>query len=309
MAKVLSSITEIHQVADSLEPQLRREFIKTIRRLNGNVNLTQIAALISLGQIAKVMERIGLKDEFAQFQSEALVAVHDLVQKGAAVAALPKGVSISFDMTNPQVFSVIRNDVIDKVLKISAETEAAIRAAIERSFMEGIPTLQIAREIRDLVGLTQNGWKTVGRYDEYLRGLADRFTEVADLSKTAEGMLRKGGMRNLLTEKRGLGVLDRTGLTNERIESLVQKYTDRLIARRAETIARTLTIDASAEGQAQLWKQAVEKGELDEADWDVIWIVTKDDRLCDECLEMEGERRPIDGTYENGEGPPTLHPG
>ncbi len=308
MAKVLSAINQIHKIADAMEPKLRQKFIDAVSRIKDNANLTKIVNEIKAGRIAGVMEVLGLEAEFAQFQADALQVVRVLVEKGAEVAPLPAGVGMSFDLTNPKVFDVIRKDTINKVLKISTETEAAVRAAIEKSFAQGIPTLEIAREIRDLVGLTQNQWATVGRYDEYIRGLADRFTEVADLSKTAEEMLRKGGMRNLLKPDRGLGVLNRTGLTNERIESLVQKYTDRLIAQRAETIARTLTIDAANEGQERLWRQAIEDEELDPADWDIVGIVARDDRLCEKCMSMDGKRRPMDGPFTEGAYAGTWHP-
>ncbi|MFH1010600.1 MAG: hypothetical protein V1784_05135 [bacterium] len=308
MAKVLSNISELHKIADAMEPKLRQKFIEAVSRIKDNANLTKIVNEIKAGRIAGVMETLGLEAEFAAFQSDALQAVRVLVERGAEVAALPKGIGVSFDMTNPEVFSVIRQDVIDKVLKISVETEAAVRAAIERSFAEGIPTLQIAREIRDLVGLTQNQWATVGRYDEYLRGLADRFTSVDDLSAVAEYKLRRGGMRTLLGKKRGLGILDRTGLTGDRIETLVEKYTKKLVAERAEVISRSLTITAANEGQERLWRQAIEEDLLDPNDWDVIGIVARDDRLCEKCMSMDGKRRPMDAPFSSGAYAGTWHP-
>lgn len=79
---------------------------------------------------------------------------------------------------------------------------------------------------------------------------------------------------------------------------------------RAESIARTETMTASNAGQQQLWDQAVEEGLLT-GDEQQEWIVTPDDLLCPICAPMEGQKAPLDGTFEvDGEdidGPP-AHP-
>lgn len=80
---------------------------------------------------------------------------------------------------------------------------------------------------------------------------------------------------------------------------------------RAEVIARTETMTASNEGQAEAWDQAVEDGYLTGKEKQV-WIVTPDDRLCPMC-EALGETEPValgesfqteDGEFD---GPP-AHP-
>src|SRR5207244_4083170 len=92
-----------------------------------------------------------------------------------------------------------------------------------------------------------------------------------------------------------------------RIDKLVDNYADRLLRERAETVARTLTIDASAEGQNALWRQAVDEGLLDPQAWLIEFIASEDERTCPICLELDGQRRPLDGTYPGGQGPPAVH--
>lgn len=81
-------------------------------------------------------------------------------------------------------------------------------------------------------------------------------------------------------------------------------------ANRAETIARTETMEAANEGQLELWDQAVEEGLLTGKE-KVVWIVTPDDRLCPICEPLDGETTELGGTFDvDGEeidGPP-AHP-
>lgn len=56
---------------------------------------------------------------------------------------------------------------------------------------------------------------------------------------------------------------------------------------RAEVIARTETMNASNEGQQQLWEQAQEAGFLT-GEEKKEWITTPDDRLCPICEPMDG---------------------
>lgn len=80
---------------------------------------------------------------------------------------------------------------------------------------------------------------------------------------------------------------------------------------RAETIARTETIAAANAGQQEAWAQATEDGWL-LGNEQQVWIVTPDDKLCDDCNELDGVTADLGEDFDGGEygdvsGPP-LHP-
>ena len=186
------------------------------------------------------------------------------------------------------------------------------RSTIEAAAAEGVGVYPIgpyffrpprrAGLILGYAPLTERQIRSVANYREYLERLAGRGTET--LSKTAEEkLLRSWGMR----ENR-LGKIRREGLSADRIDALVEGYEKRLLAERAEAIARTITIDASAEGQNLLWQQAIDDGLLDETEWEVVWsAAVGSERTCERCLAMDGKTRPINGTYPGGVGHPALH--
>lgn len=70
---------------------------------------------------------------------------------------------------------------------------------------------------------------------------------------------------------------------------------------RAETIARTETMTASNEGQREAWGQAVDDGLLT-GNETRVWIVTDDDRLCDECDALDGAEAELDGNFTSDTG-------
>lgn len=93
----------------------------------------------------------------------------------------------------------------------------------------------------------------------------------------------------------------------------VGEYGDRLLADRAETIARTETIAAANEGQQALWDGAVQDGIMDPQEVQKKWIVTPDDKLCDSCAAV-GDNDLVDvsdqfdgGDFDDVDHPP-LHP-
>lgn len=80
---------------------------------------------------------------------------------------------------------------------------------------------------------------------------------------------------------------------------------------RAETIARTETMDASNEGQQEAWDQAVEEGLL-KGDENQVWIISNDERLCPICASLEDQLAPLGEIFTSDEGDefdgPPAHP-
>lgn len=116
-------------------------------------------------------------------------------------------------------------------------------------------------------------------------------------------------IRNIgLTKRQSLAVLNyKERLIAEKVrnvEAKVEAYSKRLLEYRAENISRTETLTAVNEGQRQAWLQGKERlrGYLRE------WIATEDERVCEDCLAMSGEKAPLDGVYSNGTSGPPLHP-
>lgn len=199
-------------------------------------------------------------------------------------------VVLAFDRTNPKAVKWARERSAGLVDGITAETRKGIQELVATGFEKGRTTASTARAIRGSIGLTERG-------SAALVNAKDRLT------KAKPGTLVKLGKKKYR--------IPAGGLSTAQVDNFVGKYGAKLLHDRAKVIARTETIAAANEGQRQLWDQAAKEGLLTGGELRE-WIVTPDDRLCEECEPMEGELAGINDNFthpETGEqliGPP-LH--
>lgn len=92
------------------------------------------------------------------------------------------------------------------------------------------------------------------------------------------------------------------------MESIVEKYSERLLKDRAETIARTEVTYLASAGQMELWNQASNDGLFDRTIAMKEWIVTPDDKLCPICEPLSGLQVGLDADFPEGVPYPPLHP-
>lgn len=174
--------------------------------------------------------------------------------------------TFAFDGKNADAQRVAAQQAADLVRDTSAETKAGLRAVIVRAIREGIPPYDAARVIVGMIGLTEKQALAVMNYRE--------------------------------------GLID-LGHPLDRVDALVERYAQRKLRERAETIAQTEIIGALNTGAEESWRQAQADGLLPRGTRKQ-WIVTPDDRLCPICRPMEGVTVPI-GEEFSLPGPP-AHP-
>lgn len=195
-----------------------------------------------------------------------------------------------FDLTNPAALQWVREHAAELIADISTKTRDAIRQILVRSFERGVNAQKTAQAIRLVIGLSDKQEISLDRLREKL--------EVA-----SDSLIKVGNQAIRVPE---------AGLSEARISQLLNRYADFLLRQRADAIARTEIIAAANEGQKQAWLRAEQKGLLDRAVVDRVWIVTPDDRLCPICESMSGERAALDGTFTDSEGNhfdgPPAHP-
>jgi hypothetical protein len=179
--------------------------------------------------------------------------------------------AFGFTGTNVAAQRVAAKTAARLITEIARETMAAIRSLVVASIRDGIPPYDAARAIRSMIGMNTQQARAA---ENYRRDLID------------------------------------SGLPLDRVDALVDRYVERKIRDRAETIARTEILGSLNEGAREGWREAVKDGLLSE---DAVkeWIVTPDDRLCPYCEPMDGAQVPLTEQFKTPlgdvDGPP-LHP-
>lgn len=151
------------------------------------------------------------------------------------------------------------------ITEITKETEAAIRTLIVTVIREGVPPYDAAKLVKQMVGLT-----------------------------SAQGQALLSFRKQLID----------SGLAIVKVDDQVEKYSDKLLVSRAETIARSEIMDAINTGQEEAWKQAQAEGVLsDEATKEII--LSED--ACPVCeAAAAGGPVPVGESFPDGD--PPIHP-
>lgn len=261
---------QVHAIADRLRPQARGAFLRAMEEQKASANLTAFLRALEAGDREGAILALKLGN-LPKSLARVVGHLDTVFEKTGVVSAAQ--FKISFSLLNPQALADARKNAARFVVETSASTQAGIRAAIARSFAEGIAPKDVARLLRPMIGLTD---------------------------RMAQAVINFRG--ELITG----------GTAEEAASSQAARYSARLLNRRAETIARTEIIDASAAGQLAGWQAAADAGLLDVTRTQREWIVTDDDRLCELCQEMDGQKVAFDSPFIAPDGGaidgPTLHP-
>lgn len=267
----------IHEIADELTPEIEERFLAAVDEVRGSIDFRVLERAIEEGRIEAVVQQLNL-DRMRELLGEAgdqqvLETIREGVERAGEAAArdlsLMLDVDVVFDQANPRAVRWAREHAAKAVVQVTDETRDALRGMIADAIEEGVGTRRTAREIADelgdSLGLTRQQVSAVESFRERL---------------------------------------EQSGLSADEVNQRVARFRRAKLGQRAERIARNETITAANQGQQELWEQAAEEGLMD-ADTTVREvIVTPDERLCEICAPMEGQRRqlgnefvsPFDGT-------------
>lgn len=282
--------TPVLAAARAGETAMRRAFRRDVGMLRAAVDLSDLSRELGAANVeAAVAVMLPESAEFPEtteswrdvYKQGGRAAARDLsaaLQPRRRVAAgrpVVARLKVSFDATNPEA---VRHALEESAKRITAIIEAmrdAIRQEIAAAFTEGRPPRELARRLIDLdLGLDRRRAQAVRNFEA-----------------------------KLMQQK----------ISVERIETRVGNYAEAQLRQRSLLIARTETIDASASGQRELWRQAESVGLINRETAMQEWVATPDERLEEICESLDGTRVKLGEPFESGgekfDGPPGPHPG
>lgn len=276
--RLREEFVELHEIADRARPRFRRAFLGAISQIRDSVTLRDLREDLEAGRFAAAIRGLqqasGRQLNLAGFKQELTRIVEAAGTRATEFLPQQVRVQIRFDLVNPFSVQFINEQSARLVREIDATTRQGLSEAVRIAFEEGVPPRELAREIRQRVGLTARQQRAVANF---------RRQQVA------------------------------AGVRGSRLRNRVDRFTQRQLRLRAENIARTETINAANAGQEALWQQARDEGLL-EAGTRKVWITTPDDRTCPICRPIPRLNEggiPLDGQFRTPVGPrsrPTAHP-
>lgn len=195
----------------------------------------------------------------------------------------PTPILFRFDMTNPRAEARIRNEAATRVQGYVQEQIDIARKVIGDGFQRGEGPQTIATDIAGrinpvskrreggIIGLSdpQVGYvENMKRRllsddpDEMMKVLGDFDSEGKWKEGTGQTLRDRRYDRTIMKAIRDVAAGKPSPLSRDKVAEMAAKYSDRLIARRAEDIARTETAQGVMMARAEATRQALEKAGL-----------------------------------------------
>lgn len=280
-------VHRLDEIIAKLEPRLRRVFMAAVANMRSATSLAELARLIEAGQIEDALVLVGR--HLGLVADASGVGFSAAAQSTASYVAQRTGVFVSFDGTNTRAVATMRTARLRLIREFTDGQRDAVRVALTESLSRGANPRRAARAFRESIGLTAHQESAVWNYRRLLetrsRGALDRMLRDRRFDRSVEAAVRG----------------DRV-LKPAQIDRMVERYRERMLSHRAETIARTESLRAAHEGAEEALQQAVEQGEL--APDEVIrrWVTARDHRVRHSHRSMNGQTRPLGVPFDSGNG-------
>jgi hypothetical protein len=274
--KVSHTYTKTSKYSKLMAKGIQMNLSKGFKSFKRGLNRDQIEEAVKTGNVGNIQRLIpwnNLDTHLKQFPD--LLAKVSGGSMKISSQGLPERVSsrLRFDWRNPAIKSWVKNRTGELVVGIQLDTQKVIQRAVMRSFTKAYTPRQVADEIKNSMGL----------YPRQQEALVNYRTGLEQDKK----------------------------IDPDRVDSFVDKYSDRLLDQRAMTIARTETRFATNQGQIEIWNQAADQGLINHQTSKKVWIV--DGNPCEICEPMDGVAVPIEeswtlNTGETVDNPTDAHP-
>lgn len=250
---------------NKLEPRLRDAFLSAIQGIKDRIIWTDLIAALTAQDISAAIAALGIsKAAFYAYQTT-LAEVYS--QSGDLAISLIKGPSggdlkMLFNMENPRAEAWLSENGGDKITELLLPgLREAVTAKVLESYEKGNHPFTIARS---LIGNVSNGKRTGGLLGlsspqiKYVESMRTRLQSgsASEIQKILSGMTLRDKRFDSLLVKVQKG--DAT-LTAKNIEDMTQRYTNKLLKRRGEDVARTETGMAVMSSRRESMQQVLEK--------------------------------------------------
>lgn len=286
----------LHRRGRTLTPEMRADLLRAFRLIGNSLNEREVSRLLHARDIENAIRtafadklldppflsvRDRIRTDVSEGARRATVVVPGLTEAERTLAA-------TFNVLNPRVITAVRTLESRVLDSLKSDIRETARAFIENALRDGTAPGTVARQLRDVVGLAPNQEEAIRNFRRLLE------------SNDREALTRALRDRRFdPTVKRAMASGE--GLSVKQVDSMVNAYSQRMIAFNAETQARTATLDSLKLGQRLSWGDAVDKGIVDPDRLMKRWVGVKDSRERQEHLDMEGEVVPYDAPFSNGE--------
>ncbi len=249
-----------------LEPEMAEVILDAFQEARDGIDIKALIAALERNDINAAIAALDITP--AHFNQYMLARMNAYALAGALEAAyIPTGeansVRFVFDMSNPRAEAWIREQSATRITGYTAEQVEVARDTIVKGYSRGDGPQQIAVDIAGRVDRVtgRRAGGIVGLSEPqagYVQSMRDRLLsgDPKEMRKVLDGMTLRDRRYDKLIQKH---INAGTPLSREDVDKLAARYSDRLLKRRAEDIARTETQQSVFGARKESYRQALER--------------------------------------------------
>lgn len=221
-----------------------------------------------------------------------------LIELRTAHRARKLTAALDFETPNINALNELRMSLMGLIREVTDDQRQAILGALKAGVAKGLNPVDIARDFRSTIGLTAAQERYI---DSYRRALESAHTDLQAKANALGRQLRDGRFDRTIRSGKAL--------SQEQIDKMVQRYRERMIKLRAETIARTEALTAAHMGELAAWEAAIESGDINVQEIIQTWVTAHDARVRMTHRELEGQKRGWGVPFDSAGGGKIRFPG
>jgi hypothetical protein len=306
-AKAAGNNSEVQRIRDlsvTMQGRIRKAFLRAVRDLGERLDLNRIAELLRAGRTAEAIAAVDV-----QLIADGMVPVAHAVTEAALTAAramtatmreMPAltDLNVSFGITNPSTIQQLSQYEFGLIRDLTADARRSVGTAITNGVSAGRNPLDTARDVKQFIGLTQRQTQAVQNYRSALENMQSDALDRALRDKRFDPSVARA-------------IKDQQPLSSDQVDRMVERYQQRYLQYRSQTIARTESIRAVSNGNHAAWTQQAQSGKVDAESVTRQWVYTHDSKTREAHREIPGMNPDgvgLDEAFDTPDGP-LLYPG
>ena len=286
--------SRIEGLVSKAERIFQTSFRAAIRQIHDTTTLNQLEELLSQGRFdeALVQAELAAVNLSNAYVSAYMLAANDVME----FLSNSIGIEVSFNQVNTRAVQQMRESSLRLIQEFTSGQRATTRRALIEGIRQGLNPSEQARLFRQSIGLTVNQLQAVSNYRRALESGSARALSYQLRDRRFDGSVNRA-------------IQGGAPLTQDQIDRMVERYYQRSLVSRSQTIARTEALAAVHQGSDQGFAEAVAQGVIDD-DISQIWHTAGDARVRHPSHTfMNGQIRPFGEPFLSGTGNLLRYPG
>jgi len=289
----LDDLSRTLALIDAADANIRRTFLELVAEAKGLQSLEEIQVLVNQG---RTFEALALIEDVGPGLNEAITVAYFSAGASVAEALRQSGPLplIRFDTLSARGVIQLQESQARLVRELTAQQSSALQIALRAGIGQGLTPKRIAASLRGSIGLTGVQAQAVVNYRQLLTNLDRQALQRALRDKRFDGTVRTA-------------MANGTPLSSTQIDTMVERYEQKLLVHRSQVIANSEALAAVNAGEAEMWAQAVDRGLNPRTviqTWHPRFVNTRHSHA-----DMAGQQRALGEPFLSGNGIALRYPG